>query len=147
MFTNENNKKRILIVDDEQDTILLLKLIIEEDGFKVDSFTDPLTALSNFKKKLDHRHHHRPYYDLVILYIKMPEMNGFQLCEEMKKINASIKACFITVADERYYEGLRSSINEDEEDQYCKLDKDRFLKKPISNEDLVNEMNKIITMH
>ncbi|HEY9387487.1 MAG TPA: hypothetical protein VIP70_10640 [Nitrososphaeraceae archaeon] len=47
----------------------------------------------------------------------------------------------------RYYEGLRSSINEDEEDQYCKLDKDRFLKKPISNEDLVNEINKIITMH
>jgi hypothetical protein len=74
----------------------------------------------------------------------MPEMSRL-LIEEMKKINPSIEACFIIAADEIYYEGLRSSRNENE-DQHCKLDKDGFLKKSNSNDDLVNEINKIISI-
>ena len=64
--------KRILIVDDESDVNLTLKMVLEENGFKVDSFTDPLSALENFKGESD-------LYDILILDIRMPYMNGFEL--------------------------------------------------------------------
>jgi DNA-binding response OmpR family regulator len=64
---NKNKKKRILLVDDET--------VLEENGFMVDSFDNPVVVLNNFKTSL---------YDLVLLDIKMPEMDGFKLCEEKK---------------------------------------------------------------
>ena len=60
--------KRVLLVDDEPDLNLTLKMVLEENGFKVDSFTDPLLALENFKEQ-------DGMYDMIILDIKMPEMN------------------------------------------------------------------------
>ncbi|HET6799961.1 MAG TPA: response regulator [Nitrososphaeraceae archaeon] len=60
--------KRILVVDDEPDVIFTLKIVLEENEFKVDSFTDPLLALQNFKEQ-------DGMYDMIILDIKMPEMN------------------------------------------------------------------------
>ena len=62
--------KKILVVDDEADLTLLCRLALEYHGFKVDTFTDSQEALSKYKP--DH-------YDLVILDIKMPKMDGFQL--------------------------------------------------------------------
>ena len=64
--------KRVLIVDDESDVNLAIKMILEENGFKVDSFTDPVLALENFRKEAG-------MYDLLILDIKMPNMDGFEL--------------------------------------------------------------------
>ena len=61
-----------MIVDDEYDMNLLFKMVLEENGFKVDSFTDPFLALQNFKEQ-------DGLYDMIILDIKMPEMNGFEL--------------------------------------------------------------------
>ena len=92
----DNNKdKRILVVDDEKDILLLLQLILEENGFNVSLFDSPLAALSNFKIGL---------YDLAILDIRMPQMNGFELHEKIKQIDKSTKICFITAAgEERYY--------------------------------------------
>jgi DNA-binding response OmpR family regulator len=58
---------KILIVDDEHDVNFTLKVALEEEGFKVDTFDDPLVALDNFKTRS---------YDLLILDIKMPNMNG-----------------------------------------------------------------------
>jgi DNA-binding response OmpR family regulator len=43
--------KRVLLVDDEPDLNLTIKIILEENGFKVDSFTDPLSAVENFKEE------------------------------------------------------------------------------------------------
>ena len=68
--------KRILIVDDEKDVNLSSRLVLESNGFQVDSFDDPLLALENFKPNS---------YDLVILDIKMPKMNRFKLYGELKK--------------------------------------------------------------
>ena len=68
--------KRILVVDDESDVCLALKRILDENGFTVDSYEDPLLALEKFRANL---------YDLVILDIKMPEMNGFALYREIKR--------------------------------------------------------------
>jgi CheY-like chemotaxis protein len=121
------NSNRILIVDDEPDIISVFKIILEENGFRVDSFNDPLIALSNFRPGS---------YDLVILDIKMPQMDGFELYQEMKKQDIKIKACFLT-ASEMYYEKFRKQ-------DYSELDKTLFIRKPIENQELVKEINKIM---
>ena len=68
--------KRILVIDDEPDINTALREILELNGFFVDSFDNPHDALENFKPH---------FYDLLILDIKMPEMNGFTFYREIKK--------------------------------------------------------------
>ena len=70
------NNNRILVVDDEPDLTQVSRLALEYHGFKVDSFNDPHLALSEYRPGL---------YDLVILDIKMPNMDGFELYLEIKK--------------------------------------------------------------
>ncbi len=120
-------KKRICFVDDEPDIILLCKIVLEEGGFEVHAFTDSLLALSNFKPD---------FYDLVVLDIKMPNMDGFELCRKIKEIDSKTKVCFLT-ASEMYYETFRKK-------EYGAVDKDLFLRKPIENDDLIKRVNKII---
>lgn len=121
----ENN--RILVVDDEPDLTQVSTLALEYHGFKVDSFNDPQEALSKFKPGS---------YDLIILDIKMPKMDGFELYHEIKKKDNNAKVCFLT-ASELYYEEFRKK-------EYCALDRNLFIQKPIDNEDLVKEINKML---
>ncbi|MDQ3868878.1 MAG: response regulator [Thermoproteota archaeon] len=118
---------RILVVDDEPDLTTVSTLALEYHGFKVDTFNDPQEALSKFKPGS---------YDLIILDIKMPKMDGFELYHEIKKKDNNAKVCFLT-ASELYYEEFRKK-------EYCALDKDLFIRKPIDNEDLVKQINKMI---
>jgi DNA-binding response OmpR family regulator len=123
-----HGKKKILVVDDEPDLSILSSLVLEYNGFKVDTFTDPQEALSNYKPG---------YYDLVILDIKMPRIDGFQLYGEIKKKDQNAKICFLT-ASELYYEEFRKR-------EYNAIDKNLFLRKPIGNEELINHVNRIIS--
>jgi len=116
----QQGQKRILAVDDEPDLTMICSLALQYHGFKVDTFNDPQEALSNFKQG---------YYDLVILDIKMPKMDGFELYEKIKEKDDKVKICFLT-ASELYYEEFRKK-------EYSALDKNLFLKKPIDNEDLI----------
>ena len=118
---------RILVVDDEPDLTQVSTLALEYHGFKVDSFNDPQEALAKFEPGL---------YDLVILDIKMPKMDGFELYHEIKKKDSNAKVCFLT-ASELYYEEFRKK-------EYYALDRDMFIRKPIENEELVKEINKMI---
>ena len=124
----QQGRKKIMVVDDEPDLTMLCSLALEYYGFKVDAFTDPQEALSNYKPG---------YYDLVILDIKMPKMDGFQLYDEIKKENEKAKICFLT-ASELYYEEFRKR-------EYNAIDKNLFLRKPIENEELINQVNRIIS--
>jgi DNA-binding response OmpR family regulator len=119
--------QKILAVDDEADLTMLYSLALEYHGFKVDTFNDPQEALSNYKPD---------YYDLVILDIKMPKMDGFQLYDEIKKKDQKAKVCFLT-ASELYYEEFRKR-------EYNAIDKNLFIRKPIENEELLKEVNRII---
>lgn len=121
----ENN--RILVVDDEPDLTQVSTLALEYHGYKVDSFNDPQEALSKFKPGS---------YDLIILDIKMPKMDGFELYHEIKKKDNNAKICFLT-ASELYYEEFRK-------EEYSALDRNLFIQKPIDNEDLVKEINKML---
>jgi DNA-binding response OmpR family regulator len=76
-------------------------------------------------------------YDLLLLDIKMPEIDGFHLYQEMKKIDSKVKVCFLT-ASEIYYERFRN-------EEFSIIDKDLFLQKPIENEDLIKKVNTIIS--
>jgi CheY-like chemotaxis protein len=87
--------KKILFVDDEQDITFALSIGLEDNGFVVDSFNDPLLALQCFKEK---RKENNPYA-LALLDIKMPKMSGFELYNEIRKIDDKVKVCFITAFD------------------------------------------------
>jgi DNA-binding response OmpR family regulator len=123
----QQGQKRILVVDDEPDLTMICSLALQYHGFKVDTFNDAQEALSNFKPS---------YYDLIILDIKMPKMDGFELYEKIKEKDDKVKICFLT-ASELYYEEFRKK-------EYSTLDKNLFLKKPIDNDDLLKEVNKIM---
>ena len=100
---------------------------MRDEGFEVDTFNDPTIALSNFKPN---------YYDLVILDVKMPKLDGFSLYHEIKKIDNKIKICFLT-ASESYYEQYRKN-------EFIKLDKDLFIQKPTENKELIKRITKIL---
>jgi DNA-binding response OmpR family regulator len=83
---------RILLVDDEPDITLAFSMGLEDSGFVVDAFNDSLLALEALKEE-------NKSYTLALLDIKMPKMNGFQLCNEMRKVNDKVKLCFVTAFD------------------------------------------------
>ena len=122
--------KRVLLVDDEPDLNFTLKMVLEANGFKVDSFTDPLSALENFKEEAG-------MYDLLILDMKMPGINGFELYRQIKKIDDKVKVCFLT-ASEMYYEEFRKEL-------FPALDKNCYIQKPIQNETLIKRLNEILS--
>jgi two-component system, OmpR family, response regulator ChvI len=122
--------RRILLVDDESDVTTVLTFALEDYGFEVDSYNNPLDALSNFKSN---------YYDLAILDIKMPEMNGFELLREIRKEDESLRICFLTALTE--LKDHMSDINE----LSPAFIKDGIIRKPISNKDLLNDINRILS--
>jgi two-component system response regulator ChvI len=117
-----------LLVDDEPDIIHAVEMILEDNGFVVDSYTDPTLALSSFKPGL---------YDLLLLDIKMPEMNGLELHQKMKEIDTNVKICFLT-ASELFYEEYRSL------DKYPRVDKEYFIQKPFRTKELIRQLNEIL---
>lgn len=116
-----------MVVDDEYDLILFYKMSLEYYGFEVEIFNDPKRALSSFKPD---------YYDLVILDIKMPDMDGFELHKKIKEKDPNVRACFLT-ASELYYKQFRTR-------EYRALDKELFIRKPIGNEELIEEIKRLI---
>jgi len=123
---NMGKLRRIMIVDDEQDVTFLFKLILEgmdrdpAISCKVDSYNDPLVALENYREGL---------YDLIIIDIVMPKMDGFKLYKELRKKDKNVKVCFLT-AGEMYYEEYRKHV-------LPEVSMDKFIRKPISNDELV----------
>ena len=137
---NKGGKKRILLVDDEPDITMSISAVLESSDLEVTTYNDPVLALSSFKP------HH---YDLVMLDVKMPKIDGFELYDEIKKIDNLTRVCFITATDKNNYAGLKgpelqSGDYKERPQLYCELKKDMFLQKPISNDDLLNEINKRI---
>jgi CheY-like chemotaxis protein len=125
-----NTKNSILLIDDEPDITFTIKNILEDNGFKVDSFTDSITALQSYRIN---------FYDLVIIDIKMPKMDGFQLYIKIREKDPRVKICFLT-ASEMFYEKFRKARSE----LGKTIGENYFIQKPIKNEDLIRKLTSII---
>jgi DNA-binding response OmpR family regulator len=119
--------KRILLVDDEHDVNLTIRIVLEEKGFKVDSFTDASQALENFTAGL---------YDLVILDVKLPGMDGFSLYAKIKKLDDKVRICFLTAADKAYYVILKK--------HYPSIKENCVIYKPVDNESLLELIKSVL---
>jgi DNA-binding response OmpR family regulator len=124
---NTNKPRRILIVDDEPDIISVFKMVLEMNDFEVDAYNDPLLALSNFKQNA---------YGLVILDIRMPHINGFELYKKIRTIDDKVNVCFMTAFDDYRQEFKKSFPMLDE--LKC------FIRKPNAIEDLVKHVATIL---
>lgn len=130
--------KRILVVSPEDDVNLALKSALEQvlgnaSGgsyyFRVDCFNNPVLALKNFKNGL---------YDLLIADVIMPQINGFDLAEEVKKIDQKVRVCFLIAGE--IPGKLRANQFIAEEEGY----EDKFIQIPIENNNLIRHVGIVI---
>ena len=103
-----------MVVDDEIDIARSYQLFLETSGYHVDIYIDPLKALSEFRCGK---------YDLVVLDVRMPSMNGFELYRRLRRVDSRFKVCFIT-AFESYYKSLKEF--------FPNLDVTCFMRKPVT---------------
>ena len=123
---SKHGKKRILIVDDEPDITESFGIALEDSGFEVDKFNDPAIALASFRPNL---------YNLLILDIKMPRMDGFELYDKIKNIDKNVKVFFISA-----FEIDHAAIRK----QYPSLKIENFIPKPILIPGLIKKINEQI---
>jgi len=119
-----HNNNRILLVDNEEDIAFGFKIGLEDNGFEVDAFNDPRLALSNFKTGS---------YDILLLDIRMPKMDGFEFYVKMREIDDKVKVYFITASEMYYYEDLTKEA-------LTRVGVKRVIRKPISVDDLIKEI-------
>jgi DNA-binding response OmpR family regulator len=128
-LSNTDKKGSILVVDDEPDIVITLRTVLERNNFKVDTHTEPLQAIKNFEINA---------YDLLILDIKMPQMNGFELYRELKKIDENIKVCFLTALSELHdYDAFKKEV-------FPKTGQRYYVQKPIENDEILERINEIL---
>src|ERR687896_1342908 len=119
----EVKKRRILIVDDDPDITNAFGLVLEDSGlYEVDAYNEPLIALRDFRPN---------FYDLALLDIRMPNMNGFELSDKLEKIDNKVKVCFISAYDVED-KALRK--------HFPSLQIKCFLPKPIAVSDLIKTL-------
>src|SRR5438034_11139753 len=106
----------------------VLQAALEQHGYRTDCYTDPVEAYNNFRDGV---------YDLVLLDIKMPELDGFLLYRKIRKTDNRVKICFLT-ASEFYYEQFRK------EKGFGDFNQESFLAKPIEIKDLVHAIRKLL---
>jgi DNA-binding response OmpR family regulator len=114
--------KTVLLVDDDPDVTTVFSLGLQDEGFDVYTYNDPLEALSQFRPN---------FYDLLLMDINMPQMDGIELARQLLELDANVKICFIT-AGEANIEVLR--------ELYPTRSIGCYIKKPVTMENLVKRV-------
>jgi DNA-binding response OmpR family regulator len=122
--------KKVLIIDDEPDIVLTLSVALEHNGFSTDSYSDSILAYKNFRAGV---------YDLVLLDIKMPNVDGFQLYQKIKRTDSRVKICFLT-ASEFYDEEIRK------EQGFDGFNEEVFLRKPVEIACLIDTIRPLLDL-
>ena len=122
--------KKILLVDDEPDVTYTIKNILEDNEYNVDSFNDPILALNYYKVN---------FYALVILDIKMPKMDGFELYTKIREKDPKVKICFLTAITKfnEEFRKIRLALGKT-------INEDYFIQKPIRIEVLIKKITLIM---
>lgn len=129
--SSKNLKRRIFVVDDEPDVAFTLKNVLESSSFEVVTSDDVDLALKKFRAG---------FFDLTILDIRMPKMNGFELYVKLKDIDEEIKVIFLSaLSDLQNYAVLKNEV-------YPKWGERHFIQKPIENNDLIEKVNLILSI-
>jgi two-component system, OmpR family, response regulator ChvI len=120
----------IMVVDDEPDTAFTYKLLLSAEGYNVQVLTDPQEALKHFVQLPDPS----SYYQLVLLDIRMPKLNGLQLFYRIKAISPNIKILFCSALD--IAEELTSILPD--------ITYNHILKKPLKREHFISRINSVL---
>jgi DNA-binding response OmpR family regulator len=120
--------KKILVVNDETDINTTVQQVLEDKGFKVDSYADPRLALENFKPQC---------YDLVIIDSKMPQMSGFVFYREVKALDKKVKTCFLTASELQSEQYSDDTFSSPPPPKY-------FIRIPVENERLLERIEEIM---
>jgi DNA-binding response OmpR family regulator len=133
MITSNNSVKgqNIMIVDDEDDINLLFEMLLSGEGYNVEAFTDPYIAINNFENGL---------YDLLIIDILLPNLDGFELYEKLRLLDKKVKVCFLT-AGEINYDQLKKAASFPEI-----TTEDCFIKIPVENSVLIRKVRNILSI-
>jgi CheY-like chemotaxis protein len=121
--------KRILIVDDDADVTLTFKEVIEDSNNNTDvnkrievyTSNDPIVALTEFKPN---------FYDLLLVDINMPHMDGFELCEKILAIDINVKVCFMSAVE----------INREALREIYPISLGSFIRKPVTMDYLLERI-------
>jgi DNA-binding response OmpR family regulator len=114
---------RLLVVDDEPDITAVLKAGLEKHGFEVDTFNHPVEALEKFRPGV---------YDMVMLDVRMPDIDGFTLYEKLKAIDNKVKVTFMTAFDVAYLDLFK--------EKFPFLPDRNYMKKPLVMRSLIKEI-------
>ncbi len=120
---------RLLLVDDDEDNLKLFTIILQNVGFVVDAYSDPVMALAEFKPK---------YYDLLVFDCRMPNLNGLELYTQIIKIDKSTKVMFLTATHEQ----LQMSNEELQQDEWDF----KIVRKPVTIAKLVEEVDSMLSL-
>lgn len=121
------NGKRILMVDDDQTLVTLFQMILQEEGYAVETATSGLQAL-DIAKKTD--------FHLVLLDIKLPDIRGDEVARELRKIDDKIGIVLITG-----YPSFKDCIDA------LDIGIDEILLKPIGTTELLRVAQEAIRNH
>jgi signal transduction histidine kinase/CheY-like chemotaxis protein len=124
-YKPKGNRITILLVDDDNDINITLRKVLEEKGYEIHAFSNPKKALGSFEKDM---------YNLIILDIKMPKMNGFEFYEKLRNIDSKVKVCFLTAGE----------MNSDKDNEI--FSKNLCLRKPIENEALLMVIKNLLEL-
>ena len=129
--TKSSHSQKILVVDDEQDIVFTLKTILTEAGFTVDAFTNPSVAFEMFRPEK---------YELIILDIRMPGLNGFELYMKLFEQDKSIKVLFLTAVNEfSMYAKFKNSVSPMSGKRY-------YLQKPVDLTKLLQRVGDMLSI-
>jgi two-component system, OmpR family, response regulator ChvI len=126
MITKSRARAKILLVDDELDVTFSLKLLLKDNGFKVEAYNDPTSALAHFKPGL---------YDLIILDVKMPQLDGFELYKKIRELDHNVKVLFLTALSDF------SDYKEAFDKASSTLAKNWFIRKPVGSQELLRRIS------
>jgi DNA-binding response OmpR family regulator len=128
---NSLRGQNIMIVNDEDDINLLFEMLLSGEGYNVKVFTNPHIAINNFERDL---------YDLLIIDILLPDLNGFELYERLRSLDIKVKVCFLTAGEINYEQFKKAASFPEITTEDC------FIKIPVENSVLKRKVKNILSI-